>query len=63
MAAAIRQHLGVEPELVKGSAGIFLVEVDGKPVARKTYEHGFPTEQEVVQAVRDALRLSSSGAS
>jgi predicted Rdx family selenoprotein len=47
---------------VKGSGGIFVVEVDGKPVARKSLDHGFPTEAQVVAAVRDALRLSPSGA-
>ena len=47
---------------MKGSGGVFLVEVDGKPVARKTTERGFPTEQDVVEAVRSALRLSPSGA-
>ena len=41
-------------ELVRGSGGIFLVEVDGAVVARKTPERGFPSEEEVVEAVRAA---------
>ena len=47
---------------MRGSGGIFLVEVDGKAVARKSIERGFPTETEVVDAVRGALRVSSTGA-
>jgi predicted Rdx family selenoprotein len=42
-------------ELVKGSGGIYLVEVDGKVVARKTSAHGFPTDEEVVEAVRGVI--------
>jgi selT/selW/selH-like putative selenoprotein len=36
---------------VRGSGGIFEVEVDGRVVARKTPDRGFPSEEEVVQAV------------
>jgi hypothetical protein len=31
------------------------VQVDGKKVAEKTFLHGFPTEREVVDAVRSAI--------
>jgi predicted Rdx family selenoprotein len=51
----VKGALGVSVELVRGSGGIFLVEVDGKVVARKTPERGFPDEQAVVTAVREAL--------
>lgn len=50
---ALREGLGVEAKLVKGSGGIFTVAVDGKVVARKT-QSGFPTEDEIVEAVRVA---------
>ena len=45
----------MEAELVPGSGGIFEVAVDGKVVARKGLT-GFPSEQEVVQAVGAALK-------
>lgn len=32
-----------------------MVAVDGREVARKTLDRGFPSEAEVVQAVRAAL--------
>ncbi len=41
----------MEAKLVKGSGGIFTVAVNGKIVAKKT-SAGFPTEQEIVEAVR-----------
>lgn len=40
--------------LVRGARGIFDVSVDGRVVARKTDR--FPTEAEVVAAVRAALQ-------
>ena len=45
----------MEAELVPGSGGIFEVAVDGRVVAKKGLT-GFPSEQEVVQAVRAALK-------
>lgn len=41
-------------ELVRGSGGIYTVEVGGAIVARKTLDLGFPTEKQVVDAVRAA---------
>jgi predicted Rdx family selenoprotein len=41
-------------ELVKGSGGIFTVEVAGSIVSRKTAQ-GFPSDTDVVQAVRAAI--------
>jgi hypothetical protein len=40
--------------LVKGSGGIYTVEVGGRVVARKTLDRGFPSEAEVVAAVLSA---------
>ncbi|MCA9491006.1 MAG: Rdx family protein [Myxococcales bacterium] len=53
-AAAIKQELGMNVELVRGSGGIYTVEVGGAIVARKTLDHGFPTDDQVVQAVKAA---------
>lgn len=52
--AALKQDLDVEAQLVQGSGGIFEVAVDGRVVASKGMM-GFPTEQEIVDAVARAL--------
>ena len=44
----------MDVSLEKGSGGIYTVAVDGRVVARKTPERGFPSEEEVVDAVRGA---------
>jgi predicted Rdx family selenoprotein len=51
----LKTDLGVHPVLVRGSGGIFVVEVNGQIVARKTPERGFPDESEILTAVRAAL--------
>ena len=53
----LREEVGVEARLVKGKDGIFEVAVDGAVVAKKTWM-GFPTEDEIVQAVAKALQRS-----
>lgn len=55
MAAAVEEALGVRAELVRGGRGVFEVSVDGRVVARKTLDRGFPTPEECVDAVRAAL--------
>ena len=37
---------------MKGSGGIFVVAVDGETVAAKSREAGFPSEADIVAAVR-----------
>ncbi len=37
-----------------GRSGQYEVQVDGKKVAEKSLIHGFPSESEVVEAVRKA---------
>lgn len=51
---ALREAMGVEAELVRGSGGIFTVAVDGDIVARKTWQ-GFPSEADIVSAVRGKM--------
>jgi predicted Rdx family selenoprotein len=46
--------LGLDTVLVKGDRGMFEVSVENTVVAQKTFG-GFPTEDEVVEAVRRAL--------
>jgi hypothetical protein len=55
VAAVIEQETGAETELVEGGRGEFTVWVAGQKVAGKTTE-GFPTEQQVLAAVRQALK-------
>lgn len=50
----LREALGVDATLVKGSGGIFQVAVDGQVVAKKTYE-GFPSDAGMVAAVGEAI--------
>lgn len=55
----LREELGVEATLVKGHGGIFTVAVDGQVVARKTWT-GFPSEDEIVQAVAGRIEGQAS---
>jgi len=52
LAAAIKQTLGVEPELIAGSGGIFDVKADGRLVFSKHEAGRFPEEAEVLAALR-----------
>lgn len=54
MADLLKQELGVDTALVRGSGGIFEVSVDGNVVAKKTLD-GFPSAEDVLAAVRAAL--------
>lgn len=54
MVEKLREELGIEAEMVRGHGGIFTVAVKGKVVAKKSWS-GFPTEAEVVDAVRKEL--------
>jgi hypothetical protein len=54
VAALIQRDTGVEPELVEGARGEFSAWVGDAPVAQKT-AFGFPTDEEVLTAVRAAL--------
>lgn len=58
MADVLKQELGIEAELSKGSNGIFTVAVDGDVVAKKTLD-GFPTTDQIVASVK--ARLSAPG--
>lgn len=50
----LREELGVEVRLQKGSAGVFTVDVDGMVVAAR-HVAGFPTDDEIVHAVAEVL--------
>jgi predicted Rdx family selenoprotein len=54
VAALIEAATGVDPAVVEGARGEFSVRVDGHVVAQKS-KTGFPSEDQVVQAVRAAL--------
>ena len=57
MAAYIKQEIGAEAEVVEGSRGEFTVWVGEERVAQKDLQ-GFPSDDEVLVAVRQALALS-----
>ena len=48
----MKRELDIEPELVKGDAGVFDVVADGELVFSKHERDRFPDEGEVVEAVR-----------
>lgn len=48
MAADIKKHTGVEPELIPGSGGIFDVVVDGKKIFSKHDVGRFPEHKEIL---------------
>ena len=58
MAAEIKKQLGFESTLVRGSGGIFVVTVDNQKIFSKDDQGRFPTEREII----DALRSRSSAA-
>ena len=54
MAALIKDEIGVETDLVEGGRGEFTVWVGDQMVAQKD-AGGYPSEPEVIAAVRRAL--------
>jgi hypothetical protein len=54
VAALIKAATGADPAVVEGARSEFSVRVGGHIVAQKS-RAGFPTDDEVVQAVRAAL--------
>ena len=53
MAAEIKKELGVDSELVRGSGGIFVVSVDNQRLFSKKDEGRFPSEREIIDALRE----------
>jgi len=53
-AAALKKELGLDAKLIEGSPGTFEVAVDDKVVAKRRL-WCFPSENEIVSAVRVAL--------
>lgn len=54
MAALIKDALGVDPEVAEGARSEFSVRVGDRIVAQKS-RTGWPSEAEIVAAVRQAL--------
>ena len=54
MADLLKRELGVETKLIEGDRGEFTVWVKDEVVAKKTWL-GFPDDQKVLAAVRQAL--------
>ncbi len=50
----LKQALDIDAQLFVGHSGIFEVAVNGRVVAKRE-PHGFPTEDEIVHAVAQAL--------
>ena len=54
MAELLRKELDVETKLMEGDRGEFTIWVDGRVVIKKG-RLGFPTDEKVLVAVREAL--------
>lgn len=48
--------MGIDPKLVEGGRGEFTVWVADRKVAQKDSHGGFPSENEVLAAVQQALK-------
>ena len=59
MAELLERELGVETKLVEGGRGEFTVWVDDRVVAKKGWL-GFPDDEKVLEAVREALTSEKS---
>lgn len=59
MAELLKRELNVETKLIEGDRGEFTVWVAGRVVARKGM-FGFPTDEKVLDAVREALATGKS---
>jgi hypothetical protein len=57
VAALIKEEIGVDTDLVEGGRGEFTVWVGDESVAQKD-AGGFPSERDVIAAVREAIGRS-----
>jgi hypothetical protein len=55
VAAVIKQGTGLDAELVEGRRGEFTIWVEDSVVAQKDPDLGFPSEEDVLAAVKRAL--------
>jgi selT/selW/selH-like putative selenoprotein len=53
LAAEIKKELGIESQLVRGSGGIFVVTVDNEKIFSKHDQGRFPSEREIIDALRN----------
>jgi predicted Rdx family selenoprotein len=56
VAAALKDGLGIDAELIEGYEGVFDVALDGKTVFSKKRQGGFIGTPEIVRLVADASR-------
>jgi hypothetical protein len=54
VAAAIKQQLGIDPDIMEGARGEFSIWVGAERVAQKGAD-GFPSDEEALSAVKSAL--------
>ncbi|MCP4292349.1 MAG: SelT/SelW/SelH family protein [bacterium] len=51
MAAAIKEHCGIESHLLASGGGVFEVEIDGELVFSKKALDRFPDDQEIIDLI------------
>jgi selT/selW/selH-like putative selenoprotein len=56
--AAIKRAFGIQPDLVRGSGGVFDVVADGEKVFSKWEANRFPTNQEILTALARRVKTA-----
>jgi len=53
LAEALKKELGITAELIKSGGGVFEIEADGELIFSKKREHRFPTNDEIIERVKN----------
>ena len=60
MAAELEQTLGITPELIESSGGVFEIQLDGKLIFSKKKLERFPNDGEVIKLVKTETAAKSA---
>jgi len=52
LAETLQKELEIEPELIKGAGGVFIVMADGAPIFSKKEVGRFPEHDEILEALK-----------
>lgn len=56
MAAELKEELGIDTDLIKGSGGVFEVHLDGALIFSKIAIGRFPETEEIISLVRKSMK-------
>jgi len=51
LAAVLKQKRSIDPELIRGSGGVFDVKADGRLIFSKKVAGRFPDEEEILELI------------